>query len=109
MFTYFDPRSIVSRFLANSGCSIAALARLQVDTHYSKFMLERILRGEKQVSDYEGKQLVQLVRDLEEIQGSSPAKLNFSDTDSIRPLLQSRRSDVDTHSDWLAGKLEVEA
>src|SRR6266705_356187 len=96
-FSYFDPQSIVSRFITNSGCSIAALARLQVDTHYSKFMLERILRGEKQITRYEGEQLVQLVRELEEIQNGSPAKLNFNDADSIRTLLQSRRGDVDTH------------
>ena len=108
-FTYFDPRAIVLRALNNLDCSIAALSRLQVDTHYSKFMLERWLRDEKRLTDYEEKQMVQLVRNLEEIQKSSPARLNFSDTQSIRNLLRLRHNNPETHSDWLAGKIEVEA
>lgn len=91
-FPTLSPQAIVLAHLRALNISIAQLAQLQIDTAYSKFMLERWLRGEKQLDERtEAPRLVRLVRDLMRIQKDFPAKLDFSDTENIRRLLESKR------------------
>ena len=88
-FPKFSPQGICCEFLFEFDLSVAHFAVLQ--SELSRWTVERILAGQRNCSREEGATLVQLVKDLRELQSSFPCRLDFRDSGAIKNLLYVRR------------------
>lgn len=88
-FPKFSPQGICCEFLFEFDLSVAHFAVLQ--SELSRWTVERILAGQRNCSLEEGAALVQLVKDLRELQSSFPVRLDYRDSAAIKTLLHIRR------------------
>lgn len=87
-FTQSDPQQVVLDTMRALELSIGTFAPF---TPYNRWTLERILRNERALTDYEGEQLKRIAGELVDLQHSFEIALDFRDVNAIKRILARRR------------------
>lgn len=94
MFTTFSPDVVLGQTLKRLGMSISTFWALS-DGTVSRTYIEKSLNKTRELSQTEAARLLQLAKELDDLQASFPCRLDWSDLRGIGAALARRREQVE--------------
>lgn len=93
MYTRFSADNILAETLKDLGMSVNLFWALQYKDEVGKTAIERCINGTRELdSRTEAPQLLQLCRELRELQAACPCRIDWRDVRNIKVVMEQRRS-----------------